>query len=26
VTFTPARVGAERGGDVSAGRVSLYYA
>ena len=26
VTFTPARVGAEQGGDVSAGRISLYYA
>ena len=26
VTFTPVRAGAEEGGDVSAGRVSLYYA
>ena len=26
VTFAPARVDAERGGDVTAGRVSLYYA
>ena len=26
VTFTPSRVGAEHGGDVSAGRVSLFYA
>ena len=26
VTFTPARVEAERAGDVSVGRVSLYYA
>jgi tyrosinase len=26
VTFAPARVGAEKGGDVSAGRVSLFYA
>jgi hypothetical protein len=26
VTFAPARVDAERAGDVSAGRVSLYYA
>jgi tyrosinase len=26
VTFAPARVGAEQGGNVSAGRVSLYYA